>query len=43
VETRYPGDWLEPTDEDASQALLQAGAVHEAVAAEFRLRGVLTT
>ena len=40
VETRYPGDWPEPTDEDARQAEAEARAVHDSVAAEFRRRGI---
>ena len=42
VETRYPGDWPEPTDADAVRAESEARAVHDSVAAEFRRRGALT-
>ena len=41
VETRYPGDWPEHTDEDGTQAVSQARSVHDSVAAEFRRRGQL--
>ena len=41
VETRYPGDWPEPTDADAIGAESEARAVHNSVAAEFRRRGAL--
>lgn len=40
VETRYPGDWPEPTDDDANLALSQAGSVHDSVVTEFRRRGL---
>ena len=39
VETRYPGDWPEPTDEDATLAESQARSVHDSIVAEFRRRG----
>ena len=42
VETRYPGDWPEPTDSDAMRAQLEARAVHNSVVAEFRRRGALS-
>ena len=41
VETRYPGDWPEPADEDADRAESEARAVHNSIAAEFRRRGTL--
>ena len=41
VETRYPGDWPEHTDADATRAISQARSVHDSVAAEFRRRGPL--
>ena len=41
VETRYPGDWPEHTDEDGTRAVSQARSVHDSVAAEFRRRGAL--
>ena len=41
VETRYPGDWQEHTDADATRAVSQARSVHDSVAAEFRCRGPL--
>ncbi len=41
VETRYPGDWPEPTDADAICAESEARAVHKSIAAEFRRRGAL--
>lgn len=42
VETRYPGDWPEPTDADATGAGSEAHAIHDSVAAEFRRRGALS-
>ena len=39
VETRYPGDWPEHTDADATRAVSEARSVHDSVAAEFRRRG----
>ena len=41
VETRYPGDWPEPTDADATHAESEARAVHDSIAAEFGRRGAL--
>ena len=41
VGTRYPGDWPEPTDADATLAESQARSVHDSVGAEFRRRGQL--
>ncbi len=38
VEARYPGDWDEPIVEDAKQAVLQAQAVYNSIAAEFSQR-----
>ena len=40
VETRYPGDWPEPTEADAHRAASNARAVYDSVAEEFRRRGV---
>ena len=40
VESRYPGGWPEPTDDDASRAMPQARSVHESIVAEFRSRGI---
>ena len=40
VESRYPGGWPEPTDDDASRAMSQARSVHESIVAEFRSRGI---
>ena len=41
IESRYPGDWPELTDADASYALSVARSVCDSVGAEFRRRGVL--
>ena len=41
VETRYPGDWPEHTDADATRAVSQARSVHESIMAEFMRRGPL--
>ena len=40
VETRYPGEWPEATEADATRAESQARAVHDSVVAEFRRRGI---
>ena len=40
VEARYPGDWAEPSEADATRAEAEARAVHNSVAAEFRRRGL---
>lgn len=42
AESRYPGDWPEPTEADARRAEADARAVYESVVAEFRRRGVIT-
>ncbi len=42
VETRYPGDWPEPNDDDAIRAMSQARALYGSIVAEFRKRGILT-
>ena len=42
VETRYPGDWPEPTAADATRAGSEALEVHNSIVAEFRRRGALT-
>ena len=39
-EARYPGDWPDPTPEDAVQAEADARTVYDAIAAEFTRRGV---
>ncbi len=39
-EARYPGDWADPTAEDAVQAEAEARTVYEAIAREFASRGV---
>ena len=41
VETRYPGDWPEHTDADATRAVSQARSVHDSIVAEFKRRGIL--
>ena len=41
AESRYPGDWPEPTEADARRAEADALAVYESVVAEFRRRGVI--
>ena len=41
VETRYPGDWPEPSDADAIRAESEGRAVHQSIAEEFRRRGAL--
>ena len=41
VETRYPGDWPEPNDDDAMRAMSQARTLHDSIVAEFRERGIL--
>ena len=41
VETRYPGDWPEHTDADATRAVSQARSVHDSIVAEFERRGIL--
>ena len=40
VETRYPGDWIEMTVEDALRAEAEASAIRNSVADEFRHRGL---
>ncbi len=39
-ESRYPGDWPEPTAEDGAGAEADARAVYDSIAAEFEHRGV---
>ena len=39
VETRYPGDWLEVTEEDALRAEAEARAIPISPADDFRHRG----
>ena len=41
AQSRYPGDWTEPNDDDAQIALAQAQAVVVSVERDFRGRGVL--
>lgn len=41
VSARYPGDWPEPTYEDAVGAESMARSVYDSVAAEFERRGIL--
>ena len=41
VETRYPGDWPEPTDADAARAELEARAIYNSITAEFTRREAL--
>ncbi|MYH63056.1 MAG: HEPN domain-containing protein [Caldilineaceae bacterium SB0675_bin_29] len=40
VQARYPGEWPEPSVADAIRAESEARAVHNAVEAEFRCRGL---
>ena len=40
VQARYPGEWPEPSVADAVRAESEARAVHNAIEAEFRLRGL---
>lgn len=40
VEGRYPGDWPEATEEEARDAVQQAGAVVQSIATDLRLRGL---
>ena len=40
VETRYPGEWPEATEEEATRAESQARAVHNSIVAEFERRGI---
>ena len=40
VNARYPGDWPEPTREDAAGAESIARSVYDSVAAEFERRGM---
>ncbi|MDE0042080.1 MAG: HEPN domain-containing protein [Candidatus Poribacteria bacterium] len=41
VEARYPGDWAEPTDEEAKAAVEQARTVCTSVTTELSERGLL--
>ena len=41
-EARYPGDWPEPTHEDADHAHAAALAVYQSIAGEFARRGVIS-
>ena len=38
VESRYPGEWEEPTEEDAARASSYADSVYRIVAAGFKER-----
>ena len=40
AEARYPGDWPEPSAEDAARAEAEARAVYDFIAAEFGRRGI---
>ena len=40
VQARYPGEWPEPSAADAVRAESEARAVHNAIEAEFRRRGL---
>ena len=40
VESRYPGDWDEPTWDDAIRAERMAREVYESISAEFGARGM---
>ena len=41
IESRYPGDWPELTDADASYALSVARDICDSIGAEFGRRGAL--
>lgn len=41
VESRYPGDWPEPTGTDAAQAAAEAGLICDSIESEFSSRGVI--
>ena len=40
AESRYPGDWPEPSAREAAQAQADARAVYDSIAAEFGRRGL---
>ena len=40
VETRYPGDWEEPTEADAHRAESDARAIYDSVVGEFQRRDI---
>ena len=40
VESRYPGDWPEPTAADAARAAAEARSVCKSITAEFGRRGI---
>ncbi|MCY3923478.1 MAG: HEPN domain-containing protein [Chloroflexi bacterium] len=42
AESRYPGDWPEPTDTDSAHAQATARAVYDVIAREFRRRGIMS-
>ena len=41
VESRYPGEWPEPTDSDATRAGAEARSVLDSIKADFKQRGVI--
>ena len=41
VEARYPGEWTQPSESDAAQAMEMARQVYDSIEAEFRRRGVI--
>ena len=41
AESRYPGDWPEPTAAEAERAESEARAIYDFVEGEFRRRGVI--
>lgn len=41
VSARYPGDWPEPTYEDAMRAKSTAHSIYGLISAEFKRRGIL--
>lgn len=42
AESRYPGEWPEPTDSDSDHAHATARQVYGAIAREFRRRGIMS-
>ncbi|MBI4470740.1 MAG: HEPN domain-containing protein [Acidobacteria bacterium] len=40
IEARYPGDWPDPTAEDAQKACLEAQAVYECVITDLQRHGI---
>lgn len=41
VESRYPGEWPEPTVSDAAQACAEARTAFDSIEADFKQRGVI--